>query len=482
MTDLYMPLAAGGIAVLIAMVGFLLGRYAFPHRSKASIDLLAELRSQISRLESQFSVINGERERLVGERESLASRVSEADGRVAAFAERDKVLRERLDAEAAASERLLSSARVEFESIATRVMRITSESVSESSTRRLADIVDPLGARLGEFRDRIESIYSDDMRDRAVLQREIKQIAQAGLILGRQTEDLSKVLRVESRVQGQWGDVVLDRVLEHSGLKEHLLVRGGGEADAEGTRKPDAAIALPDGRHIVIDAKVPLDAYHAYANAQSTEERDQALKNLAQAIRAHVDRVAARDFGGIRSHEHVLMFVPAEGALAAAFTADDALFTHAWDKGVIIVSPTSLMMTLRTVSDVWRHEREQQDVRAIGEQAGVLHDEICTFLESLQALGASLEDAGSAYEDALRKLSTGPDSLIRRTSKLRTLASDPQRQIPPLHIQGVPIAELSEPAAAAETARSNGAQNSDAGEEGGPPSDEPRGEPETPNH
>lgn len=444
------------------------------------MDLLAELRSQISRLESQFSVINGERERLVGERESLAVRVSEAEARVAAFAERDKVLRERLDVEAAASERLLSSARAEFESIATRVMRITSESVSESSSRRLADIVDPLGARLGEFRDRIESIYSDDMQDRAVLQREIKQIAQAGLILGRQTEDLSKVLRVESRVQGQWGDVVLDRVLEHAGLKEHLLVRGGEETD--GARKPDAAIALPDGRHIVIDAKVPLDAYQAYANAQSAEQREAALKDLAHAIRAHVDQVASTDFAagaGIKAHEHLLMFVPAEGALAAAFTVDDNLFTHAWDKGVIIVSPTSLMMTLRTVSDVWKHERQQQDVREIGEQAGVLHDEICTFLESLQALGASLEDAGSAYEDALRKLSSGPDSLIRRTSKLRTLASDPQRQIPPLHIQGVPLAELSEPAAA-EAARANGSHQVDKEGESDPATDNADGDTEKP--
>jgi DNA recombination protein RmuC len=311
------------------------------------------------------------------------------------------------------------------------------DSITDTSSKRVSDIIEPLGSRLTEFRERIESIYGSEVRERYALQKEIQNVAQASTLLGRQTDDLAKVLRVESRVQGRWGEVVLERILEHSGLKPDVMyLRKGSEHDQSvengKSAPPDAAIVLPGDKHIIIDAQVPLDAYEAFANAENAEARATALADLRRALRSHVDQVAAIDYAalkGIHPHEFSLMFVPAEGALAAALGIDGSLFTYAWEKKVIIVSPTSLMMTLRTIADLWRYEIQQQNVVAIAEQAGALHDEICSYLENMHSLGTSMEEAQAAYRAAFAKLSTGPNNILDRAKSLKDMGTGSRREM-----------------------------------------------------
>jgi DNA recombination protein RmuC len=319
-------------------------------------------------------------------------------------------------------------------------MQVMADSISETSSKRVSDIIEPLGSRLSEFRERIESIYGSEVRERYALQKEIQSVAQASTLLGRQADDLSRVLRIESRVQGRWGEVVLERILEHSGLKANVMYlrpSDGHSASAEKgkARSPDAAIVLPGDKHIVIDAQVPLAAYEAYANAETGEARSVALADLTRDLRNHIDRLAAMDHAtadGLNRHEFSLMFVPAEGAIAAALGVDSSLFDYAWDKNVVIVSPTSLMMTLRTIADLWRSEIQHQNVIAIAEQAGTLHDEICSFLDNLDAVGARMNDAQSSYREALEKLSAGPGSILEQTRRLRDMGSGSRRQTPRL--------------------------------------------------
>jgi DNA recombination protein RmuC len=406
-----------------------------------------QLRAQVLRLENGFASASSERDRVIGERDSATARAGEAEARLAAFSERDRLLRERLDREAIYSQKIISSAKSEFEELANRVMQVMADSISETSSKRVSDIIEPLGSRLTEFRERIESIYGSEVRERYALQKEIQNIAQASTLLGRQADDLSKVLRIESRVQGRWGEVVLERVLEHSGLQPDVMyLRPSSEhgADNGKPRQPDAAIVLPGDKHIVIDARVPLTAYEAYTNAENAEARATALADLTRALRSHVDQIAAMDYSeidGLNPHEFSLMFVPAEGALAAGLSVDGSLFNYAWDRNVVIVSPTSLMMTLRTIADLWRGEIQHQNVIAITEQAGALHDEICSFLEEMDTVGARMTEAQSSYREALERLSRGPQSITEQAKRLRDMGSGARRQTPRLAPREAPSPE-----------------------------------------
>lgn len=322
-----------------------------------------------------------------------------------------------------------------FRNLATQILDERALKLTEQSQQQIGGLIDPLKLQLKEFREAITQTYVSEQQERAVLAHEIQTLKQLNQQISEDALNLTRALKGDSRTQGAWGEMVLERVLEASGLSE------GREfelqivfADEDGNRpRPDVIVHLPDNKDLVIDAKVSLTAYDRLVAANDSGEREAALRDHAISFRRHIDGLSKRDYAslsGLRTLDFVLLFVPIEPAFIEAIRADDGLYTYALSKNIALVSPSTLLATLRTVAHLWRLEDRNLNAAEIARQAGALFDSFVMLEQELTGVGDALDRAVRTHEAAIKRIGSGKGNLLGRVERLRKLGADTKKQLP----------------------------------------------------
>lgn len=325
--------------------------------------------------------------------------------------------------------------KLQFESLANQIFDTKSKQFKEQNNQSLNEIVSPLKDQLGDFKKRIEHVYEHETRDRVTLREEISQLRQDTQKMNQEALNLTRALKGDNKTQGNWGEMILEKVLEESGLRKGIEYdpQGAFRDDDNSLFKPDVIIRLPGDKDVVVDSKVSLVAYERYCSTEDDSERIKALKEHTLAVRQHIKGLSGKDYSslkGLRSLDFVLLFMPIEAAFMAAFQADEKVFTDAFEHKIIVVTPTTLLATLRTIENIWRYERRNENARIIAEKAGSLYDKIRGFVEDLDKLGNQLSTVNKTYAGVMSKLTQGQGNLIRQANSFVELGVKVKKAIP----------------------------------------------------
>ncbi len=322
----------------------------------------------------------------------------------------------------------------QFENLAHRLLEQTSVSFRDLNQQHLDLLLSPLKSQLENFRQQIGQSHAEESKQRHSLQFELQRLAMLNQQITAEAAALTRALKGDSKQQGNWGEVVLSRVLSESGLRPgheyELQVAVNGE---DGRRfQPDVLVHLPGERDVIIDAKVSLTAYERYFNAEEEETREQALKEHVASVRNHVRELGRKGYQQLelKTLDYVLMFVAVEPAYQLVLEADPTLTKYALDHNILLVSPTNLLVALRTIDNLWRQERQQQNARLIAERAGRLYEKLRLFIEEMQAIGHSLGKTHESYERAMGRLCNGRGNLIAQAEQLRELGVEVNKPLP----------------------------------------------------
>jgi len=322
----------------------------------------------------------------------------------------------------------------DFQVLANKILEEKTQKFTALNQQHLGQILDPLKDRIKSFEERVEKTYTQEAAERNVLKGVVEQLMQQSLEIKNEASNLSKALKGDAKKQGNWGEVILERVLERSGLTKDQEYRlQVSMLDDQGRRmQPDAIIDLPDDKQLIVDSKVSLVAYERLVNSENEEERAIYLKQHILSVENHVKDLSAKNYQnlyGIHSPDFVLLFMPIESALSLAVMQKPDLFSDAWDRRVVIVSPSTLLATLRTVAAIWKQERQNRNVLEIAREAGALYDKFVGFLQDMQQIQTHLDKASEKHEDAMRKLSSGPGNVVRKIEVLKSLGAKASKQI-----------------------------------------------------
>lgn len=324
----------------------------------------------------------------------------------------------------------------QFKALANDILEEKGKRFAELSQSNLGKLLGPFNEKLSEFRTRVDTIYGDDTRERSALAEQVKQLLHLNQTLSQDARNLTSALKGSNKTQGNWGELILERVLEDSGLRkgheyrtqESHALEGGGRA------QPDVIIALPEQRSLVIDAKASLSAYDDYAAAEDDAARSAALARHLQSVRAHIKGLAEKNYQALyqlESLDFVLMFIPIEPAFMLAVSHDQKLFMDAWHRNVLLVSPSTLLFVLRTVEHLWRQEAQSQNAKEIARRGGELYDRLVAFTQDLEKVGERLQQAQESFHEARNKLGKNRGNVIRQAEMLRELGVKPNKKLSP---------------------------------------------------
>ena len=323
----------------------------------------------------------------------------------------------------------------QFQNLANRIFEEKGEKLVQQNVANLDSLLRPLGERLKEFQVRVEETYDKESKQRFSLQNEIQKLVEVNARMSADALNLTNALKGDSRTQGAWGEVVLERILEASGLQKgrEYDVQATFEAAGGGKARPDVIIRLPEGKHLVIDSKVALTAYDAYCSADDDLTKKRELARHVESLRTHVKGLAERNYQSlydIRTPDFVLMFVPIEAAFSLAVRERQDLFEDAFQRGVMIVTSTTLLFSLRTIANIWRYEYQNRNAQELVRQCTALYDKFVGFVADLEDIGRSLKATQSSYDDAYGKLASGKGNLIRQVERIRELGLKPSKPLP----------------------------------------------------
>ena len=322
----------------------------------------------------------------------------------------------------------------QFKNLANEILEDKTKKFTEQNARQLDILLKPLQTKLTEFKEQVSNSYEKESRERFALKHEIERLANLNLKMSDEARSLTKALKGDSKIQGNWGELVLESILESSGLRkgEEYLVQDS-HTQADGSRlQPDVIIKLPEGRHIVIDSKVSITAYARHTEAVTTDEADKELLAHIQSIRQHIQGLSGKNYAGITdiaSVDFVLMFIPIEPAFLSALKSAPNLYQEALSKNIVLVCPSTLMATLRTVAHLWRQDQQNKNAMEIARQCANLYDKFVGFVEDLEQIGKRLDQAQSSYHDAFNKLKSGKGNLIKAAEKVKELGVKPNKTI-----------------------------------------------------
>lgn len=322
-----------------------------------------------------------------------------------------------------------------FATLTRQILEERSTQLRELNREQLETVLQPFNRQLESFKREINDIHLNDTRERSSLKNEILQLRELNQQINREAINLTRALKGDTRVQGTWGELVLERVLEQSGLRKgHEYEIQGGFRDHENRLlKPDVIIHLPGGKQIIVDSKVSLTAWEKYTNADDKTAEAAHLKALAKAIHDHITLLGSKDYSrleGINSLDFVLMFMPIEAAFTTAYQHSEHLFSDALTQKIIIVSPTTLLATLRTIENIWQSERQSRNSIEIARKAGLMYDKFRGFVEEMEKIGRQLATCRTTYDSAMGKLSQGRGNLISHAEQLRNMGVRVKKEIP----------------------------------------------------
>ena len=325
----------------------------------------------------------------------------------------------------------------EFENLANKILEEKSNKFTEQNKENLKLILNPLNEKILHFEQKVEQTHKESIDYHAALRQQIIGLKELNNQMSKETLNLTKALKGDSKTQGNWGELVLERVLEKSGLekgREYEMEKSFAVDEESRQRlRPDVIIHLPDGKKMIIDSKVSLTHYEQYINADDDPEKEIFLKQHIQSLNRHVEQLSAKRYEElyqIESPDFVLLFVPIEPAFAVAINNDNQLYNKAFEKNIVIVTPSTLLATLRTIDSMWNNEKQQQNAIEIARQAGALYDKFAGLIEDLMQVGKRMDDAKKEYGNAMNKLVEGKGNLINRVENLKQLGIKSQKNLP----------------------------------------------------
>jgi DNA recombination protein RmuC len=334
----------------------------------------------------------------------------------------------------------------EFKLLANQIFEEKGKAFSEQNRSSLDEVLKPMREQLGDFRKRVDEVHHNDSKDRASLREHLTQLERLNRQMSEDAVNLTHALKGESKAQGNWGEMILERILETSGLREgHEFLREDSTDIGGGKRhRPDVIVRMPGEKHIIIDSKVSLTDYERALSMTDPADRKKAIKAHVNSLKNHVRTLSDKRYDqlpNINSPDYVLMFVPIEGAYMMAIEADQGIFEEAFDKRVAVVTPSTLYATLKLIEQLWRYERQSENVMKLIDRASKLHDKMATFVESFEEIGSRLEQARKAYDMSLNRIKTGPGNVMNQIATLGNLAGKTKKELPKHLVESAAISD-----------------------------------------
>lgn len=345
-------------------------------------------------------------------------------------------LQEKLESQKKEMENLQQKFTTEFENIAAKILKQNTTDFSAANQKNISDLLSPLKEKIQVFEKKVEDTYEKGLKDQTDLKAELKKLHDLNLKISDEANNLTKALKGDVKKQGNWGEMILERILERSGLTEGREYRKQESVLSENGQRfqPDVVIHLPDQKHIVVDSKVSLVAYERLINAENEKDRLAFVKEHLLSVRSHIKILSEKHYQhspNFNSPDFVLLFIPIESSFSIAVQEDQELFLYAWDNKVVLVSPSTLLATLRTISSIWQQENQTRNAIEIARQSGALYDKFVSFIADMESIGKSLDSTKKTYDQAASKLYTGTGNLVKRAENIRKLGAKTSKELPP---------------------------------------------------
>jgi DNA recombination protein RmuC len=388
----------------------------------------------VAEKESITYLLKDEKNRLLDELVDQRSQLAEANKALESARAYYRSQQEKIQEQKIEVEQIRKDFQLEFQNVANKLLDEKSQKFVETNRTNLDILLNPLKENIKAFEDKVDKVYNMEAAERNTLKGVITQLMDLNRLISTEASNLTKALKGDNKKQGNWGEVILERVLERSGLvKDREYRLQASLVTSDGSRlQPDAIIDLPDDKHLVIDSKVSLVAYERLVNAETEEERKLYSRAHVESIRAHVNNLSSKNYHDlyqINSPDFVLLFVPIESSFSFAVQIDAELFSDAWDKQVVIVSPSTLLATLRTIASIWKQERQNRNVLEIARLSGVMYDKFVGFVGDMEGIGKNIKLSQTAYDSALNKLTEGNGNLTITADKIKKLGAKANKQI-----------------------------------------------------
>lgn len=439
------------------LIGWLIGRGQSNATVKQEMDSisykLAETQREFITLEaSSISQLDAQANRVAEKQTQIESLKEELEKVVAQFDLNKQALATANAINVANSQKLESQKReveemskkfnTEFENIANKILDTKTEKFTELNKTNLKAILDPLGENIKQFKEKVNETYDKESKERFSLGERVKELAQLNQVISEEARNLTKALKGEVKTQGRWGEMILENILEKSGLRkdeeyfiEYQLEDQQGKAlrsDLENKKmRPDAVIKYPDNRTVIIDSKVSLNAYTRFIEATDAKEQKAYLEDHVTAIKNHILTLSAKGYDDYdKSLDFVMMFIPSEPAYTAALQGDSNLWNFAYDKRILLINPTNLIISLKLIVDLWKREYQNQNAQAIAERGARLYEKFVGFVSNLEEVGKHIDKAKEAYTDSYKQLSTGHGNLVTQATQLKNLGLATKKELP----------------------------------------------------
>ena len=432
------------ITFIVALaIGIFIGKLLFTAKSqseKSSLEeringllgqmeqLKVQFQTERNQFEKSFAQLSSEKENLQKEKESLAIHLAKKENDFDNLLERNKEQKQEV-------EQLQEKFTKEFENLANKILEEKTVKFTEQNKENLKNILSPLQDKIQLFEKKVEDTHKESIDYHAALRQQILGLREMNEQMSKETINLTKALKGDSKMQGNWGELVLERVLEKSGLekdREYFVQQS--HVTEDGNRVfPDVIINLPDGKKMIIDSKVTLTAYERYINEEDSEVKSQHLKEHIVSINRHVEQLSSKNYHDLyhmESPDFVLLFIPIESAFAVALNQDTSLYNKAFEKNIVIVTPSTLLATLRTIDSMWTNQKQQENAIEIARQAGALYDKFEGFVSDLIKIGKKMDEAKAEYGNAMNKLIDGKGNLITSVEKLKKMGAKAKKALP----------------------------------------------------
>lgn len=389
--------------------------------NNAQIQKIAEQQELNERQNSEIKDLQNDKNQLIGLKSQLAAQ--------------NESLQQLLDSQKEEIVKIQEEAKLQFENLANKILEEKTLKFTEQNQQNLKNILNPLQEKITDFEKKVENTHKESIDYHAALRQQILGLKEMNLQMSKETLNLTKALKGDSKIQGNWGELVLERVLEKSGLekgREYEIQKSF--TTEEGNRvQPDVIINLPDGKKMIIDSKVSLTAYEKYINEEDDEQKSSFLKEHVNSLKRHVEQLGSKNYQHLyqmESPDFVLLFIPIEPAFAIALNEDTQLYNKAFERNIVIVTPSTLLATLRTIDSMWTNQKQQENAYEIARQAGALYDKFDGFVTDLVKIGKKMDEAKTEYEGAMNKLVDGKGNLITSVQKLKIMGAKAKKSLP----------------------------------------------------
>jgi DNA recombination protein RmuC len=402
---------------------------------------LAEKDVTTSGLEKELTKLQDSFDELTQEFKDKTNDYNALNNQLATANAANKSLEEKLDTQKEEMETTGKKFNTEFENIAGKILKANTESFSEVNEAKIKELLNPLGKNIKEFKDKVDEVYIKEAKERFSLGEKVADLVKLNQQISQDAINLTKALKGEAKTQGNWGEMILESILEKSGLRkdeeyfmEHQLLDDAGKplrSDSEGKKmRPDAVIKYPDNRNVIIDSKVSLNAFTRYIAATDVTEQKKELDAHIEAIKNHIVSLSAKGYDDYdKALDFVMMFIPSEPAYISAMQGDSNLWNYAYDKRILLMNPTNLITSLKLIVDLWKREYQNQNAISIADRGAKLYDKFAGFVENLDKIGKYIGSAKTSYDEAYKQLSTGNDNLVLQAMKLEKLGVKNKKEL-----------------------------------------------------